>query len=66
MAEDILLHTYVLTNIECIFSGKSFSLRNLSLLTNFQKLSTVQSNGGQLRLDGSPTCFVWLFCRRAE
>jgi len=28
-------------NVECIFSAKWFSLGNLSLLTNFQKLCTV-------------------------
>jgi len=31
-------------NIQCIYSAKSFSFGNLSLLTNFQKLSTVWSN----------------------
>jgi len=28
-------------NVECIFSAKWFTLGNLSLLTNFQKLFTV-------------------------
>ena len=28
-------------NVKCIFSAKWFTLGNLSLLTNFQKLSTV-------------------------
>jgi len=31
-------------NIQCIYRAKSFSFRNLSLLTNFQKISTVLSN----------------------
>jgi len=35
IVENVLSHTYVLPNIECIFSAKSFSLRNLSVLTNF-------------------------------
>jgi len=41
MAENVLSHTYVLPNIECIFSAKSFPLGNLSLLSNVQKLCTV-------------------------
>ena len=36
-----LKKVYVFSNVECIFSAKWFSLGNLSLLTNFQKLSTV-------------------------
>jgi len=36
-------HTHVFTKIECIFSAKSFSLGNLSLLTSFQKLSTISN-----------------------
>jgi len=44
MVENVLSHTYVLSNVECIFSAKFFSLENLSLLTNFQKLPTVYSN----------------------
>jgi len=35
MVVDVLSHTYVLPNIECNFSAKSFSLGNLSLLTDF-------------------------------
>jgi len=35
MAEKLLSHTYVLPNVEGNFSAKSFSLGNLSLLTNF-------------------------------
>ena len=38
IVENVLSHTYVLPNIECIFSAKSFSMGNLSLLTNFQNL----------------------------
>jgi len=34
---------YVFPNVECIFSAKSFGLGNLSLLTNFHKLSTVSN-----------------------
>ena len=44
VVENVLSHTYVLymfPNVEGIVSGKSFSLRNLSLLTNFHKLTTV-------------------------
>ena len=39
IAENVLSHIYVFPNIECIFSAKSFSLGNLSLLTNFQNIS---------------------------
>ena len=39
VVENVFSHTHMLPNIECIFSAKSFSLRNLSLLTNFQKLA---------------------------
>jgi len=35
MVENVLSHTYVLPNVEDIFSAKSFILENLSLLTNF-------------------------------
>ena len=38
IVENVLSHTYVLSNIEFIFSAKSFSLGNLSLLTNLQNL----------------------------
>ena len=41
IVENVLSHTYVFPNIECIFSAKSLSLANLSLLTNFQKLSSL-------------------------
>jgi len=41
MVEKILSSIYVLPNITCIFIVKSLSLGNLSLLTNFQKLSTI-------------------------
>ena len=41
IVENVLSHTYVLPNIECVFSAKSFSLGNLSLLTNFQNVSWV-------------------------
>jgi len=41
MVENVFSHTYVLPNVERIFSVKSFNLGNLFLLTNFQKLSTV-------------------------
>jgi len=34
---------YVLPNVQRIFSAKSFSLANLFLLTNFQKLFTVSN-----------------------
>jgi len=37
----ILSHMYVFPNGERIFIAKLFSLGNLSLLTNFQKLITV-------------------------
>jgi len=43
IAENVLSHEYMFPNIECIFNAKSFSLGNLSLLTNFQKLSTVSN-----------------------
>ena len=39
MVENVLSHTYVLLNIKCICSVKSFNLGNLSLLTNFQNLT---------------------------
>jgi len=35
MLENVLSHTYVLPNVDRIFSAKSFSLGNLSYLTNF-------------------------------
>ena len=41
LVEGVLSHMYALPNRECIFSEKSFSLGNLFLLNNFQKLSTV-------------------------
>jgi len=44
IVENILSHTYVFTHIEWIFSVKSFSLENLSLLTYFWTFSTVSSN----------------------
>jgi len=37
-------HAHVCVNIECNFSAKSFTLKNLSSLTNFQKLSAVSNN----------------------
>jgi len=46
IVENVLSHTsytFVFPNIECMFSAKSFSLRNLCLLTNFQKLSAVSN-----------------------
>jgi len=33
----------VFPNIECIFNAKSFSFKNLFLLTNLQKLSAVSN-----------------------
>jgi len=39
----VLSHMYVFPNVERIFIAKSFSLENLSLLTNFQKLFTVSN-----------------------
>jgi len=44
VVENVLSHTYVLPNIECIFSKDCFSLENLSLLTNFWKLYAVCSS----------------------
>jgi len=41
IAENVPSYTYVFPNIESIFSVKSFSLGNLYLLINFQKLCTV-------------------------
>ena len=38
IVENITSHKYLVSNIECIFSAKSFNLGNLSLLTNFQNL----------------------------
>jgi len=38
-----LKKVYVFPNVESIASAKSFSLGNLSLLNNFQKLSTVSN-----------------------
>ena len=43
IVEKVLSHKYVIPNIECIFSAKSFILGNLSWLTNFQKLPTVSN-----------------------
>ena len=37
-------HAHVCVNIECNFSAKSFTLKNLSSLTNFQRLSAVSNN----------------------
>ena len=37
-------HAHVCVSIECNFSAKSFSLKNLSSLTNFQKLCAVSNN----------------------
>jgi len=34
VVENVLSHMYVLPNVERIFSAKSFSFGNLSLLTN--------------------------------
>jgi len=41
VVETFLSHKYLLPSHECIFSAKSFSLENLSLLTKFQKLPAV-------------------------
>jgi len=46
IVENMLSHTYVLRNIQCIFIAKSFSLRNPSSPTNFQKLSKVSYTVG--------------------
>jgi len=43
IVETGLSHTHVFPNIECIFCAKSFSLGYLSLLSNFEKLSTVSN-----------------------
>jgi len=34
MVENVLSYTYVLPNVERIFSAKSLSMKSLSLLTN--------------------------------
>jgi len=39
IVENVLSHTYVFPNIECIFRAKSFSLGNYLLLTNFPNLA---------------------------
>ena len=39
----VLSPMYVFPNVERIFIAKSFSLGNLSLLTNYQKLFTVSN-----------------------
>jgi len=51
IVENALSHTHVFPNIECIFSAKSFSLGNLSLLTNFHKLSAVSNTVNIVRFD---------------
>ena len=43
MVENALSHTFVRPNIACIFSVKSFSLGNISLLTNLQKVFRLAS-----------------------
>ena len=43
IVENLFTHTHVFLNIDCIFSAKSFSLKNLCSLTNFQKLSAVSN-----------------------
>jgi len=43
IADNVHSHTYVFSNIECIFSAKSFSLKNLSLLSNFENVSAVSN-----------------------
>ena len=48
----VLSRTYVLSNIESIVSAKSFCLGNLFLLANFQKLSTVCTDGQLIWLGG--------------
>ena len=53
--ENVLSYTYVIPNFECISSAKSFSFGNLSLLTSFQKLSTVCRDK---QLTGSQATFV--------
>jgi len=40
----VLSHMYVFPNVESISSAKSFSLGNLSLLTNFLKFFTVSNS----------------------
>jgi len=50
--ENVFSRACVLPNIECIFNAKSFSLENLSLLTNIQKFSTVCRNGQLIWLGG--------------
>jgi len=39
----VLSHMHVFLNVERIFIAKFFSLGNLSLLTNFQKVFTVSN-----------------------
>jgi len=45
--KNLFSRTCVLANIECIFSAKSCSLGNLSLLNNFQKLLTDAGMGNR-------------------
>ena len=59
--ENVVSHMYVLPNIEFIFSVKSFNLGNQSLLTNFQKLSTVYSNAVNIvHFSWKMLCLFWL------
>jgi len=41
IVKDVLSHTYVFPNIECIFSAKSFSLGNPSLLSSLRQVLIV-------------------------
>ena len=47
---------YVFLNIKCIFSVKSFSLRDISLLSNFQKLSAGSNTVSIVHLKKNMLC----------
>jgi len=52
-----LLHMYVFPYVERIFSAKSFSLENLSLPTNFQKLLTISNTVSIIAYIFIKTCY---------
>jgi len=68
----VLSHMYVFPNVERIFIAKSFSLENLSLLTNFQKLFTVSNTVSIVAYIFIKICYAWstvikiTYCRHGQ
>jgi len=69
IAENVFSHTYLLPDIESIFRVKSFSLRNLSLLTSVWKLSTLCDTVSIVHFISKDVMFVLIkitYCRDGQ